>query len=70
MKSIFILGIVFIISSLVHVVDWTTEEGVRFYKNNQIANAIVCLALSVILIIAHIILFDKVALYYVEEFLK
>ena len=70
MKGIFVLGIIFIISSLVHVVEWTTDEALNFYKKKQLPYTIFCLALAVILVLAHIVLLDKVILYYAEEFLK
>ena len=36
MKGIFILGIVFIVSSMVYVVDWTTEEVWDFIREYNI----------------------------------
>lgn len=69
MKIVLVLFIYIIILSCVCSVDWIFDKGFEFFIKKNYALGIICVLLSILFCTLHLILFDKVVLYYVKEFL-
>ena len=70
MKIFFVIFIFVISFSCVYACDWTISKSAVYFNKKYYIPCIIAIISSILLTCVHLVLFDKVVLYYAKEFLK